>query len=1153
MELNYEYTKLRDSYNKLDSLSGGYMSARKIISDFIYDTIEFNDQGLSERAILDGVEEVMQNINVDDNNLELYNNYVLAILFDFGSLEEYTAALIYALHKVDVSKQLQDEYLASVKNFVKTNVYKIYQYNGNLLADTNARKDDIVKFIFEGAQERINKNKGTENLDKLINTSQSVKILVDKLRLSQPNNSQNEKEEPVRVVQDSPVREVVVQESQECKRPNNFVFDSKFMNEVTSEAVFQLLRQDYDSVMSALNSKVKVYFTDYIAKFNCINKSPNFWIDTYLATIKRIFESINKDIIKFSNKLGIILYYKLQNKLTQESFSIFQNKIEGDFTSLLKNVVNQNRFYMSQTLDIKRVLDELVKAIHPLENISEGFESTYSQFLEDVRKKLFVEPVKIDSNPVEIEFKKVEDVIKPFTVKPVTVQSKRENDELVIQKIQAMTLSSLIEIPFPGGDINLNIRNILNIKDIRKYEELLYNYFKIYVNNTAFSLFKNNDACKLSMPPSLEDVNGNMHSSSQIQEAIVLDASLVFPTLSRVIETMFTKQESVISSSLLIGDDTKTKRIVDNVVLVFQAVYKLVFRHFDVPASDIKEYLKQFKVKLPQVQQVSKVKLDVPQPTANRDKLYLTIKYRRFLLVRFSNDTNIDIKTKFSKFIGSNIGGVLINRRIDSHESSVKYFGQFSTKYTTVIEEVPISYEYQYILVSKYISMIRRLMFANVTPTLAVPYNVTLCAQCEKIDESKIIVYYELPSVKYVRLDEWLGDRRHPSEILSVFFQIFNALYSLETYLGLVYSKISAYDIYVFSVDACGYWKYTLFGTDYYVPNYGQFVLVYGYTNLVSIDNINNKSNASNVNSVSEILINSVNYEVIRSYRGLSDIFTKGIFDIIKYKFLDYNWESLFSKFNFFTQPHADKNTIDIYKFNKDEQEFFDGIDSNGLNMYGFNPYDQYSESIVKTKSINSYGFDKDGLNVNGYDKYGYSKDGLDIHGYNKLGFDKDGFNKEGYDKLGFDVNGFNRMGLDKDGYDRLGYNINGYNKFGFDVSGHSILGFNFQGYLQDGLDINGYTISGLNEKGFYPSGYNEKGVNSAGFTTLGYKDGYNISGVNIWGKKPEDYNEEGYDQEGYDKLGYNKEGFDRAGYSREGLDKNNVLRVKKILGRRQA
>lgn len=793
-------------------------------------------------------------------------------------------------------------------------------------------------------------------------------------------------------------------------------------------------------------------------------------------------------------------------------------------------------------------------------------------------KKVSQKPERIVGNIVEVD-------------KNVSVDPKLAAKKLIPQTdVRKMTVSDLLSVvtPLRVGDCKLSVPDGI---DKKIYQYNLYLYFKLFFETTVFGVSKIQSSFKTSGIP--------FSDYERVMKSIEKDTERLIPGFVREVGNMYKRHMVMFTGS----GASENKDIFDRIYIIAQKdfvyLYKSIFTDITIPLLDQEEYVNRI-VDLLMIE-YSRPVAEVPPPApftiesvSDRDLHYKTLLYRkalmRFVYPNIMKKTPYDVKTVGKKIVMGNVSSL---KRLysDPEYSTVTYVGQ-TPMYENVDTDLtvqPVSVQFcekidDQRLVnydSGLMGLVNRALNSSLTQNLTYLYNVDISHGTESLglaDSKSAIYFYEnvdkvldygVPSVTF---EEWIMTPHQASEIMSVYFQIFHALYILSDFLGLVYYKFSLKDIRIVPVNACGYWKYVVDGVSYFVPNYGSLVLVAGYHNLTTAGddatkrsyNIKGTFSRYSYDKVCNVVDKSPNKRELKQFKDIEDILSLTLTSRVRKYVQKFSWENILQKFTFFTlgsRRIAQVNLIDTFdssnfKFKYDQQLNL-VVNGDGNTIHGtssVSPVRIKFEVNNEERLFDIYGFDySTKYNVGGYDKFGYDKQGYDVEGFNKNGFNSDGYDRSGYNNTGYDKYGYDRSGFNKIGYDRFGYNINGYNLFGFDRTGYNILGYDRAGYNKEGYDIYGYDRTGYDADGYDVTGYDKNGYNKEGVNKYGYSlQGFNADGVNVWGHQKDTYADSGYDSDGYDKDGYDREGYDKEGYDRKGLDINGVPRVRNILGRKR-
>jgi len=187
--------------------------------------------------------------------------------------------------------------------------------------------------------------------------------------------------------------------------------------------------------------------------------------------------------------------------------------------------------------------------------------------------------------------------------------------------------------------------------------------------------------------------------------------------------------------------------------------------------------------------------------------------------------------------------------------------------------------------------LIKPLVVNGICPNLPLLIDTFSCRDCEfTFHKSTSISYPDETLIKsrdncLIFLTELstLGDmknwiqkyNRNPNEeqLYSALFQIMVAVHTIQTKVQLVNGDMKSENTLVYSVKPGGYWEYVVYGTKYYVPNYGQLFILndFGTSSTYSPDNdltILKKVKDSSLGDRFKIIING-KYSVASAKNGV--------------------------------------------------------------------------------------------------------------------------------------------------------------------------------------------------------------------------------------------------------------------------------------------
>jgi hypothetical protein len=153
---------------------------------------------------------------------------------------------------------------------------------------------------------------------------------------------------------------------------------------------------------------------------------------------------------------------------------------------------------------------------------------------------------------------------------------------------------------------------------------------------------------------------------------------------------------------------------------------------------------------------------------------------------------------------------IIEERRIDSFEFE-----------KAMKKEYPISYLYN--------KLINDLIDDKTCPNFTYTYAIFFCDKCALQSPSEDTARATTTTITYCsetvmeRFDYAVDKLTNMADgvILSILFQLFFALSSIQLKYGMFHSNIKKENILIKTIPSGGYWKYNLDGKSYYVPNYG--------------------------------------------------------------------------------------------------------------------------------------------------------------------------------------------------------------------------------------------------------------------------------------------------------------------------------------------
>ena len=264
------------------------------------------------------------------------------------------------------------------------------------------------------------------------------------------------------------------------------------------------------------------------------------------------------------------------------------------------------------------------------------------------------------------------------------------------------------------------------------------------------------------------------------------------------------------------------------------------------------------------------------------EDIYLNINQRKNLALNLSRSLNI-IKNieegkqckdelvnhiHFQKLLCSGFfGEVSIANIIDMNHHPKNNYKKFN--FAVKMAAVP-KLDKSYIEL-RILKLLRELVFngkAQNFPIIMDSYKCDIC-KFKETGRKTVKCLFTINEVASIDLSSWLKTSPSKDELNSCLFQIMAGIHALQHHYLILNNDIKSPNILVYNVNPGGYWKYTIYGLDFYVPNYGKLFIVndYGVSSIFSQNYIEK-----------DISIGSVKYPIEHAYdtQDAIRIFTGG-------------------------------------------------------------------------------------------------------------------------------------------------------------------------------------------------------------------------------------------------------------------------------------
>ena len=127
--------------------------------------------------------------------------------------------------------------------------------------------------------------------------------------------------------------------------------------------------------------------------------------------------------------------------------------------------------------------------------------------------------------------------------------------------------------------------------------------------------------------------------------------------------------------------------------------------------------------------------------------------------------------------------------------------------------------------------LLNDLVFRGRAQNLPIMVDSFNCDSCEfknlkAVNRKNAKCMFTINEIANGDLESWLQTIPSVPELQSCLFQIMAGVHAFQHYYLILNNDIKAPNILFYNVNPGGYWKYTIYGRDFYVPNYGKLFIV---------------------------------------------------------------------------------------------------------------------------------------------------------------------------------------------------------------------------------------------------------------------------------------------------------------------------------------
>ena len=187
---------------------------------------------------------------------------------------------------------------------------------------------------------------------------------------------------------------------------------------------------------------------------------------------------------------------------------------------------------------------------------------------------------------------------------------------------------------------------------------------------------------------------------------------------------------------------------------------------------------------------------------------------------------------EFTKILGSGSFGEVSVGNLQKHMISApppSYFKKFN--FAVKMSHMPAHFT-PYIELH-IMELLNKLVFNGTAQNLPVVIDSYKCDNCKfkakSVGNKQKKCLFTINEIASMDLVQWFQSQPSVDELNSCLFQIMAGIHAIQFHYQILNNDIKAQNILVYDVRPGGYWRYTIYGRDFYVPNYGKLFIVNDY------------------------------------------------------------------------------------------------------------------------------------------------------------------------------------------------------------------------------------------------------------------------------------------------------------------------------------